>query len=251
MDNCEAIAADIRKLGVQKGSTILVHSSLRSLGIENAAESLMQGLMLAIGEEGTLLIPALSFATVNAAQNFFDVKTTPSCVGSFTEFFRTQPGVVRSIHPTHSVCGIGRNAKEILSTHHLGNTPCGPESPFAKVRDLGGKIVFIGCGTKSNTSMHGVEETLTPYPPYLFSKSIRYILKDHDGKTLEYDCLRHGFKGYAQRYDRIEPLLSRDEITRGKVIEADTIVMDADAVWKKGLEALRKDNLFFVEKTNI
>lgn len=252
MHNSETIALSLRELGIGKGSVVLVHSSLRSLGIEDAAQSLMQGLLLAVGEEGTLLVPALSHATVNAAQNFFDIKTTPSCVGAFTEFFRTQPGVKRSLHPTHSVCGIGKNAKEILSTHHLGNTPCGPESPFAKVRDIGGNIVFIGCGTKSNTSIHGVEETLKPYPPYLFSESIRYTIKDYDEKCTEYDCLRHGFNhfGYAQRYDRIEALLSPSEISRGKVLDAATVVMDAAAVWKKGLEALQKDNLFFVEKTN-
>ena len=248
MRNSETIASDILSCGLKKGSTVLVHCSLRSLGIENAAESLLEGLLLALGEAGTLLVPALSFSTVSAAQNFFDIKTTPSCVGGFTEYFRTQPGVIRSLHPTHSVCGIGKNTKEILSKHHLDNTPCGPESPFAKVRDLGGKIVFIGCGTKSNTSMHGVEETLNPYPPYLFSKSIRYIVKDMDGRTSEYDCLRHGFNGFAQRYDRIEPLLSSSEISKGKVLNADIVIMDAAAVWSKGLDALQKDNLSFVEK---
>ena len=251
MRNSETIASDILSCGLKKGSTVLVHCSLRALGIENTAESLMEGILLALGEAGTLLVPALSFSTVSAAQNVFDIKTTPSCVGGFTEYFRTHPGVIRSLHPTHSVCGIGKNAKEILSKHHLDNTPCGPNSPFAGVRNARGQIIFIGCGTKPNTSMHGVEETLNPYPPYLFSESIRYILKDMDGRTSEYDCLRHGFNGFAQHYDRIEPLLSSSEISKGKVLAADTVVMDAAAVWKKGLDALQNNNIFFVKKINI
>jgi len=250
MKTPDMIASALSACGLKKGSTALIHCSLRALGIEDAAKSLLEGLLLALGEDGTLLVPSLSFSTVNAEQNFFDIKTTPSCVGAFTEYFRAQPAAIRSLHPTHSVCGIGKNAKEILSKHQLDNTPCGPNSPFAALRNIGGQIIFIGCGIKSNTSMHGVEETLTPYPPYLFSESIRYILKNAEGRTSDYDCLRHGFNnfGYAQRYDRIEQLFSPSDIPKGKVLDAETVIMDAPAVWSKGLAALKKDNLFFVEK---
>ncbi|OGV35034.1 MAG: hypothetical protein A2020_10910 [Lentisphaerae bacterium GWF2_45_14] len=252
MDIPEIIALGLSACGLKQGDTTLVHCSLRSLGIENAAESLLEGLLRILGEDGTILVPSLSYMTINAEQNFFDINSTPSCAGGFTEYFRKCPGVERSLHPTHSVCGLGKHACAVLSKHQLDNSPCGPNSPYAALRDCGGKIIFIGCGIRPNTSMHGVEETLSPYPPYLFSESVRYILKGADGKISGMDCLRHGFKkfGYVQRYDRIEPLLSSSEMFKGKLMDAEIVVMDARAVWEKGHAALLRDKLFFVEKIN-
>ena len=101
------IKADLQELGVKNGDNLLVHSSLRSLGkVEGGAETVIRGMLEALGGEGTLLFPALSYVAVNAANPVFDVRNTPSCVGALPEYFRTRPGTVRSLHPTHSMSGI-------------------------------------------------------------------------------------------------------------------------------------------------
>ncbi|MFP6646122.1 MAG: AAC(3) family N-acetyltransferase, partial [Candidatus Latescibacterota bacterium] len=46
--------------------------------------------------------------------------------------------------------------------------------PLRKLRDLGGQLLFLGCGLRPNTSMHGVEELVEP--PYLFGDDITYTL---------------------------------------------------------------------------
>lgn len=247
----ETIASALSACGLKYGGTVLVHSSLRSLRIENPAESLLKGILLALGENGTLLVPALSYKIITQEEKNFDINKTPSCIGVFPEYFRTYPGVLRSLHPTHSVCGLGKQAKVILSKHHFDNTPCGLNSPYAALRDCAGQIIFIGCGIKPNTSMHGVEETVYPYPPYLFSESVQYILKDNNGNTFATNCLRHDFTGYTQHYDRIEKLLLSTEISKGNIADAEIVIMDASAVWKRGKIALLKNKLFFVEKTQL
>ena len=133
------------------------HSSLRSLGpVPGGAETVVRGLVEALGPDGTLLMPALSYARVTPEQPLFDVRLTPSNVGALPETFRTRPGTLRSIHPTHSVCGVGRLAAELLGRHIEDRTPCGPRSPFHLLPEYGGQILMLGCGLRPNTSMHAV-----------------------------------------------------------------------------------------------
>jgi aminoglycoside 3-N-acetyltransferase len=117
-----ALAADLRALGVLPGATLVVHSSFKSLGaVPGGIETVIQGLLLAIGKDGTLLMPALS-ATLRTPA-IFDVLATPARVGAIPEFFRTRPGTLRSLHPTHSVCAVGQQARALLAEHLLACTP--------------------------------------------------------------------------------------------------------------------------------
>lgn len=56
----------------------------------------------------------------------FDSKKEPSCVGILTNLFMKRAGVVRSLHPTHSMAGFGKNAAEYLAGEEYRNTPCTP-----------------------------------------------------------------------------------------------------------------------------
>jgi len=75
--------------------------------VPGGPETVIRGLLGALGEGGTLLMPALSYNLVRLAAPdvypLFDYKNTPSIVGKITEYFRTRPGTLRSLHPTHNV----------------------------------------------------------------------------------------------------------------------------------------------------
>lgn len=245
----EQLCNDLRNLGIQSGNTILVHSSLKSLGpIPGGAETVIQALQEVIGNEGTLLFPAFSFRTVNANNPVFNVKETPSCVGALPEYFRTRPGTIRSIHPTHSVSGIGKKAAMICSENHLDTTPCGEFSPFRKMRTEGDWILFIGCTVAPNTTMHAIEELIIP--PYLLGDPIDYKIIKEDGSESVMSVRQHNFAatGYAQRYIRLKDLLSPEELHHGNVLQADCYLMKISAAWEKGLAAMEKDPFYFVEK---
>ncbi|MFB3890747.1 MAG: AAC(3) family N-acetyltransferase [Phycisphaerae bacterium] len=245
-ETARRIADDLRRLGVAAGDCLLVHSSLRSLGhVDGGAATVIDALIDALGPSGTLLLPALSYATVNAQQTTFDVRGTPSCVGVIPEYFRVFRAAVRSVHPTHSVAGLGPRAAELLGENHLDRTPCGEHSPFRKLRDAGGKLLMLGCGLRPNTSMHGVEELVRP--PYLLGDEIVYRIILADGRETSMRVIRHSFVGWAQRYDRIEPLLADGQLRRGSVLSAAAYLIDCRAMWQAGHEALKKDPLHFVE----
>jgi aminoglycoside 3-N-acetyltransferase len=244
----DRIMEDLLALGVRPGGLVLMHSSLSSLGyVPGGPESVIQGLIQALGDNGTLLLPALSYEYVGKQNPVFDVLRTPSCVGAIPEYFRLRPGTLRSVHPTHSVCAIGAQAPSMTGDHHLDHTPVGPHSPFRKVRDLGGQLLFLGCGLRPNTSMHGVEELAEP--PYLYGEMIRYRVILADGRELTLDSRHHGFQGYGQRYDCLEPLLDQEtELRTGKVLDAQVHLIEAQPMWGKALAAYRRDPLYFVEQ---
>lgn len=238
---------DLRRLGLRSGGVVLVHSSLKSLGhVPGGPETVIRGLLAALGPQGTLLIPALSFRTVNKDNPVFDVRHTPSCIGAIPEHFRTRAGTVRSIQPTHSVCGVGARTEELLGEHHRDATTCGPHSPFRKLRDVGGQILMLGCGLKPNTSMHGVEELVEP--PYLFGPPVMYRIVLTDGQQMHHTCRSHGFDGYAQRYDRVGNVNHDDDLRAGKVMEASAHLIEARAMWDRAREAMEGNPLYFVDR---
>lgn len=240
------MARDLLDLGVRPGGVLLVHASLRSLGPRpGGAEGAVLGLLEALGPHGALLMPALSYASVGARHPFFDARSTPSCVGALPEYFRARAGTLRSTHPTHSVSGRGRLAAELLSDHHLDSTPCGPHSPFTRLREVGGQILFLGCGLRPNTSMHAIEEQVEP--PYLYADKVEYRLIHLDGAESIAQIRSHHFAGYGQRYDRLEGLLDQDGLRAGKVLQAECHLVEAQKMWPAALTALRRDPFYFVE----
>lgn len=242
----EIIKNDLIELGIKSDDTILMHSSLSQLGfVDGGADTVIDSL-LAVLTDGTLLIPALSYATVRAETPLFSANHTPSCVGKISETFRKREGVIRSIHPTHSVCGIGKYAEEILSQHINTDTPAGKYSPFALLPKYNGKILMLGCGLKPNTSMHAIEELTRP--EYLMKdEPVEFELIDQNGNGIKksYEC--HNFRNTVQRYDRLADVM---DIKKGKVLKADCYLIDSVTMWEKVHKTLEENNLYFVDKIN-
>ncbi len=233
------------KLGLNKDDTVLVHSSLSSLGyVEGGADTVIDTL-LDVLSNGTLLMPALSYSTVTEENPVFSINNTQSCVGLISETFRKRAGVIRSMHPTHSVCAMGKYAKEILSHHINSETPVGEDSPFALLPKYHGKILMLGCGLRPNTSFHGIEEKGNV--SYVLSSEKReYTLIDENGKVIRKEYFYHYIdqNGFRQRYDRISRLIDLKSI---KAFEADCYLIDAEQMWSKAVKKIREDEKYFVE----
>lgn len=250
MNSFDNIMNDLRHLGIEEGDMLLVHSSYKALGqVEGGIETFLKALLHTLGKEGTLFLPALSYATVHKNQPVFDVRNTPCCIGAIPEFFRNMPGVKRSVNPTHSVCGTGKHAEEILSQHILDATPCGGHSAFRAIPKYKGKLLFAGCGLRPNTSMHAIEELVRPW--YLFQDTpVEYDCIDENGRHHAVTCARHDFEGgtLLQRYDRVLHILSPRDYKTGKILDADCYLLDAEALWEKAERQYRMQPDYFVER---
>ena len=69
-----------------------------------------------------------------------------------------------------------------------------------------------------------------------------------DGQTRSLECRCHGFRGWAQRYERIGALLEGDALQTGQVLAATVHILDAETMWAQGEAALHRDPFFFVEQ---
>jgi len=172
----ESIARDLASLGVERGMTLLVHSSLSALGwVSGGAMAVIDALTRALGPEGTLVMPAFSpdwsepsywtdppvpeawWPVIRDTMPAFDPAATPSrWIGAIPECFRSLPRVRRSAHPFASFAARGPNAGRIVGRHAL-DFCLGDKSPLARLYDLKGSILLLGVGHRRNSSLHLAE----------------------------------------------------------------------------------------------
>ncbi|MBC7330307.1 DUF4910 domain-containing protein [bacterium] len=154
------------ELGLPKGAIVMVHSSLSRFGyVEGGADTVIDALLESIGEEGTLVMPAFSFSWVGNPP--FEKERTPSRVGAITEAFRKRKGVLRSSHPTHSICAFGPKAELIVSQHSPDKPVFSKEGTFGKLYELDAFILMLA-PLNTNTLMHMAEEWGgVPMPDFL------------------------------------------------------------------------------------
>lgn len=192
------IVHGLRRLGLRGGEVVLVHSSLSRFGhVDGGAVAVIDALREAIAPGGTLLMPALTItpefvaAHVRAARDgridagypVFDAADTPTWAGRVPEVFRHIDGVVRSLHPAHSVTALGPMADGLLAGHHLA-APCGQDSPYERLTRLDeGHILFMGVSHEVNTTLHGMEE-LADLPYAVHPETCRIPIRTFDGEDL-------------------------------------------------------------------
>ena len=172
----ERLIEDLSKLGVSAGDTILVHSSLSSLGwIPGAGPAVVDALMAVLTEEGTLVMPTHSgdysdpskwenppvpdswIEPIRESMPPFRPEVTPTRgMGAIAECFRCYPGVRRSRHPELSFAAWGRHRDFVVDDHAYSHA-LGEDSPLARVYDLDGDVLLLGVGHDSNTSLHLAE----------------------------------------------------------------------------------------------
>ncbi|MEI3006279.1 MAG: AAC(3) family N-acetyltransferase [Victivallales bacterium] len=108
---------DLIRAGIQPSDTLLVHSSMKSIGaVDGGADTVLDALMDYFREKGLLVFPTLTYG-LNPSNPVFYVNETPSQVGLLSDLFWRRPGVLRSLHPTHSVAAWGHDAAEFIAGH--------------------------------------------------------------------------------------------------------------------------------------
>ena len=222
-------------MGLTGKETILVHSSMKSIGeVEGRADTVIDAL-IEYFKDGLLLLPTHTWKNINEDNPVYDPAVTPSCVGILTNLFLKRDGVIRSLHPTHSMAGIGVSAKEYLAGEEYNNTPCTPGGCYDRLKDCGGKILLIGVGNERNTYIHSVEEVLN-IPNRLSDKpmKLQIIMPDKSIKTVyvrkHYNATQPHISEDFVKLD--QALLECNAMTRVKFADADSLLCDAGQIFK-------------------
>jgi aminoglycoside 3-N-acetyltransferase len=158
-----ALRASLRLGGVAPGDTVFVHSAFNAFhGFSGRPSEILDALEALVGAEGTILMPSLPFSgsalTYVKSGAVTDIARSPSRTGLLTELFRRQKGTLRSVHPTHPILARGARAAAMIDGHLDAGSPCGAGSPFARLLETSGKILFLGVDIRSMTFFHYLEE---------------------------------------------------------------------------------------------
>lgn len=231
------ILFSLKLMDIRPGDILLVHSALTSIGnVVGGADSVVDALLDAVGEDGTIVM-----STLTGWFQPFDAATSPSAVGAISEVFRRRPGVLRSLHPVHSVAAYGKHAAQIVAGHENCPTGCGEGTPYLKLKELGAKAMLLGVDMDRNTIMHSLEELIDARYLRTLDICAPTYLPDAEKFTLK------KFPPGHRDFMNITPLLRRKEaMVEGMIGGACVKVIDIPKLFDIALPLLAEDPLFFI-----
>jgi aminoglycoside 3-N-acetyltransferase len=252
--NKDDIIKSIINLGIKPTDTLLVHSSMKSIGaVEGGADTVIDAFKEYL-KEGLLVFPTHSWAKLDDDDyTTFNVLTEPSCVGLLSNLFLKRPIVFRSWHPTHSVAAVGKDAESFVSGEENSKSPCSRTGCWGKLYDRKAKILFLGCTLKSNTFIHGVEEwNNIPLRILKLNKIIKIITPQ--GQII--DCalsLRHRPDAdVSENYDKMEaPFLAAGIAEQGLIGDARSVLCDAAGMAELTTAFLKINPQLFIDDSPV
>jgi aminoglycoside 3-N-acetyltransferase len=234
----------LRAIGVVAGDTLFIHSDLTVFGKPEIADpdqflsSLVQVFFDAVGPEGTVVMPAFTYTF--GPETPYDRQHSKSTVGSLTEFFRLQPGVVRSLHPMMSIAAKGPRASQLVA---VGKDSFGEGSVFEHLRELDATFVLFGVGIWACTFLHHIEQMHGV--PYRYSKSFSGTVID--GENRYEDTCTHYVRpldGTVENdFSRMDSVVRSGGILREARVGAGTIAaIHAQPLYAAGMAYLDRDS---------
>ncbi|MEY3237651.1 MAG: hypothetical protein RI883_1752 [Bacteroidota bacterium] len=241
-----------KKIGIASGDTVLVHASLSQIGyIENGAKDVVEALLESVGKSGNILMPNSPNAQYQLDYiqqlDYFDVLNSPSKLGAISEYFRKLPDAIRSAHPTEPVSCIGPDAAYFVGNHFGNLTPYNENSPFFKVAEKGGKILYLGVTfDNAGTSLHCVEDAVDDFKfNVYYPKEFVAKIKFADGAMDEMKTMVHNPEQSKKRKcDGLIPLLEeKDVLVKVKIGNADSLLVYAKEMMKVLIEEYKTNGV--------
>jgi len=221
-------------MGVADGDVVMVHSSFKSFGyVEGGPEAVIRALLRAVGSAGTIVMPTFNFDFCKGKA--YDCNNTKSNMGILTEIVRDMDQSRRINHPIYSFSAIGHLAHELSEINNI--SAYGDDSMFAKLVDIGGKILILGLSyNNSMTFFHHVEE--------MVGCDYRYM-KEFSGEIVEDGIYR----------DKVCSMFVRD-ISSGIITSVNPMgerleslgIVSSDTIGRCEAKLMRADDVFEATK---
>jgi aminoglycoside 3-N-acetyltransferase len=201
---------------------LMVHSSFDGFlpMYKGSPKELVSALIDFCGIHRTLVMPSFVMGgrTYDTAAYFqsrpFDVRHSPSEMGLVAEIFRRTPNVLRSLHPTCSVCALGPLSKELTAGHHVSRSGLSTDSPFGvmtrrETAILGLGVEYYRCLTHAHVASDHMGDA---FPIKSANPSWTHVtLVDYDGGRYDYKL---GLPDRTRKLDLriLWSVLSKDEL---------------------------------------
>ncbi len=249
----EALASDLRALGLAGGDVVLMHSNASVIGParqmvkapDTGMRWMLDALLEIIGPDGLLTVPTFTSTFKDEKSGpggkIWNPDTTPSRVGSLTNYVLKQPGRARSDHPTHSLAALGARAEEFCAGHSWREraSTFDRNGPWGKLVDWDGKILWLGTDMRTQTAVHVVEDWMDL--PYM-AKCVALVEDGGKTKEVETTMSPKGPRDFYKKESKVALAWDAAGLyTKGKVCRADSQLMSApgfiDWLWKAHIEA--------------
>ena len=165
----------LKKKGIKNNDVLFVQSSFAYLYNFYSSPVQLVNLLKNLVLRGSLFMPSYC---LSKKEKVYDHLRSPTYTGIISETFRRSKGVVRSFHPRHSICGIGKHVKQILHNHEKCTYADGKNSPFDKLRYFhNSKILTLGLAPFKISFLHWLEDINPKHFPVSLHNSKPTLIK--------------------------------------------------------------------------
>ena len=224
------LTAHIAALGIKPTDTVMIHTSMRAIGeVEGGTDGVIDAFRDYL-TDGLFLVPTHTWAAVTEDQPVYDVRTTVPDIGALPRAAAFRTDGIRSLHPTHSMWGVGKDAADYMKGEELAPTPGAPGFAWARLYERDTKILLIGVDNRKNTFIHSVEE-FADIPDRMCHHAYEITAIDRSG-----NAHRHPFTTYycskcddvSHHFDNFEkPFTATGAQYTGRFGNAEVRVVDA------------------------
>ncbi len=215
-DTITSLKRDFKRLGVETGSIIIMHSSLSKIGwTVGGSVTVIKALTQVLTSEGTLVMPTFTSGNSEPSQwenppvpkswwgiirkemPAFETKITPTrAMGCIVETFRNLPNVFQSDHPSVSFTAWGKQAKFITENHGL-EAELGENSPTSRLYALNGQILLVGVNHENNSSLH-LAEYRSDFPGKKYIRNGCAMMVNNQRQWVEWEGLDYDSDDFEQ-----------------------------------------------------
>jgi aminoglycoside 3-N-acetyltransferase len=204
----DTLRRTLDKLIDSRPELMLMHSSLSTCGRFTAGPNRVLDTLR--DYVGTLVLVTHSYNYPEAPEKLgpvFDRGNTPSKSGHLTNLFWQRPGVLRSIHATHSLAAHGSRAAEITADHYRWDSPTGPGTPYMRLIAQKSSAMMFGVSFAYYTFFHSAEFDSGSEYAYQHDIIDRLRVIDETGAVRE--CLSRRQNWAATRFAEVGELMER------------------------------------------
>jgi aminoglycoside 3-N-acetyltransferase len=239
----------LAEVQIDPKGTLLVHSSMKSLGLVDGGANTVLDAFTEYMRDGLLIFPTHTWQPHNNPDLCFDPLVESSCVGILSELFRKREGVLRSLHPTHSVAVLGHGAARYIAGEEYCQTPCPRNGVWGKLYDNDAQILFLGCELTKNTFIHSIEEWF--HVLQRLSENLTIYKIKVDGQLIDCPMYRHESPhgDISLHYSKLLPIFLQKGAAKAIMIgQATCYLCSAKKMADICSEYLQNDSDFFATK---
>ncbi len=239
-------------LGLTEGDVVIVHSSLSRFGyVEGGADTVVDALLAAVGDAGTVAVPTSPVIWRGGSHFHYikhdpilDLRVTPSKLGAITNALRQRPEARPSLSACHTLHAIGARRDWLLAGAETAVYPTGPGTPWHRNCVGGGKVLLIGIGQNSNTTIHTIEEA--GGAPILSQEVFYPMVIDLEGRIITVPTRAH-LPNHPRAFEKMDAVCHEHGIMRVGTIGAATLrLIEAKPFLEIGVRILEKDPVFLL-----